>query len=196
MSPLQVAKLAVKCASRNKGTKITTYFDIRCAAAQSTNISVSAGVVGGPTEFPTYSSAGFLLDKTTGAFTCFAYPNEVGASPVNITSDCPLWIMPNEYAKTNYPSAYAIASYLSVNVATPVPTLAQVQNVASTARGTPSITAGSGEIFADANAPELTVRMSYSSGIGRDWCLWFYQPTNTAGQAAFLVSPPGMYGTC
>jgi hypothetical protein len=197
MTPLQVADFAVKCASRNKGPKITTYFDIRCAAAQSSNISVSAGVVGGPTEFPAYASIGFLLDKTTEKFTCFAYPKMVGASPINITTDCPLWIMPREYAKTNYASVYSIAAASLTDAASQLPTLAQVQEAATAAQGSPSVSAGSGDIFVRSISPELTLRLSYSAGVGRDWCLWFYETiVSGENQMTFLISPPGMYGTC
>lgn len=198
MTPLQVAKVALLCASRNQGLKITTYFNILCAANHSTNISVSAGVVGGPSEYPAYSSIGFLFDKTTGAYTCYAYPDVVGAMPVNVTNNCPLWIMPTEYAKTNYPSAYAISTAFSDEVDSQPPDLAQLQGVATQAAGHPTVTAGSGTIFGETSAPELTVRVTYSSGIDRQWCLWFYQQTDAAGQSetTSLISPPGMYGTC
>ena len=171
--------------------------DIRCGAAQSSNITVSAGVVGGPTDYPTYASIGFLLDKTTKRYTCFAFPVKAAASPVNITTDCPLWIMPSEYTKTNYASVYSIASSSLISPTSPPPTLAQVQSAAAAARGTPSVSTGSGALFGNAVAPELTLRLSYSSGIGRNWCLWYYG-TTVSGQAqtTFLTSPPGMYGTC
>jgi hypothetical protein len=198
LTPLQVAQLAVKCASRNSGAKITTYFDIRCAADQSSNIKVTGGVVGGPTEYPTYGSIGFLLNKATGKYTCFAFPNFVGSIPANITNDCPLWVEPTQYTKTNYPSLYAIAMSVLTTAAPQPPTQVQVQDAATTARGEPSVSAGNGDIFSGAFTPELSLRMSYASGIGRHWCLWFYQETNTADQTetTFLISPPGMYGTC
>ena len=198
MTPLQVAEFALKCASRNKSAKITTYFNIRCAAIHSTNVSVIGGVVGGPTEYPAYSSIGFLLDKDTGMITCFAYPGRVGANPVNITSDCPLWIVPWEYANTNYPSVYAITSSIPPNANSAPPTLAQVQGQAAQAVGQPTVTQGSGTIFRQSITPELTLRISYSSGIGRHWCIWHYQQSGTGDppETGTLISPPGMYGTC
>lgn len=198
MTPLQVADFALKCARENKISKITTYFDIRCAAIQSTNISVVTGIVGGPTEFPAYSTIGFLFDQITKQYTCYAYPDKVGAQPVNVTSDCPLWIIPSEFSKTNFPSAFAIASTFTLGAAAPVPTLAQVQSVAGEALGNPTVSIGSGSPYRNGINPELTLRLTYSSGIGRHWCLWFYQQSGSGGQpqAASLVSPPGMYGTC
>jgi hypothetical protein len=197
MSPLQVANLAVTCATHDAGSnKVTTYHDIKCAANHSSNISVVTGVVGGPPEYPEYSSIGFLFNSVTRVYTCFAYPNKVGARPVNITENCPLWIIPREYAKTNYPFAYALASTFPSG--SPPPTLDQVQSAASSSQGMPSVTSGSGAVFAEGIIPTATFQMSYGSGIGRDWCLWFYQQADTDGQSetASLVSPPGMYGTC
>jgi hypothetical protein len=198
MSPLQVADFALICASKNKGAKVTTYFDIRCAADHSSNISVRTGVVGGPTEFPTYSSIGFLLDSLTREYTCYAYPDKVGARPVNITRDCPLWIIPKEYAKTNYPSAYSITAAFPPSTTSPPPTLAQVQSVASDARGKPAASTKSGTVFASGITPVSTFLLSYASGIGRNWCVWFYNRTDASGQSQTesLISPPGMYGTC
>lgn len=198
MTPLQVADFALSCASRNKGAKLTSYFDIRCAAVQSTNISVRTGVVGGPTEFPEYSSIGFLYDSLTKAYTCFAYPDKVGAKPVNITQNCPLWIIPKEYAKTNYPSAYNITAAFPSSTTTPPPTLDQMQSVAAEARGKPAVATANGAVFISGITPTTTFRMSYASGIGRNWCVWFYSRTDASGdpETASLISPPGMYGTC
>jgi hypothetical protein len=198
MTPTQVAKFALVCASRNKGPKMTTYLNIRCAANHSTNISVIAGVVGSPTEYPAYSSIGFFLDRTTAKITCFAYPVKVGAEPVNITSDCPLWLVPREYKKTNYPSAYAIATMSSTDAGSTPPTLEQVQDVAADAVGSPLVTQGSGTIFRSSITSELTLRISYPSGVGRHWCLWFYQQSDSGDppETGALISPPGMYGTC
>jgi hypothetical protein len=198
MTPLQVADFALICASKNKGPKVTTYFDIRCAADHSSNISVRTGVVGGPTEFPAYSSIGFLLDSLTRTYTCYAYPDAVSARPVNITQNCPLWIIPKEYGKTNYPSAYAITSAVQPSTTSPPPTLAQLQAAAADARGKPTASTGSGTVFVGDITPLTTFRMSYASGIGRHWCVWFYNRTDASGQSqtASLISPPGMYGTC
>ncbi len=198
MSPLQVADFALVCASKNAGAKVTTYFDIRCAAAHSTNISVKTGVVGGPTEFPAYSSIGFLFDSLTNQYTCYAYPDEVGAKPLNVTQDCPLWIIPKEYAKTNYPSAFAIASSFPPSTSAPLPTLAQMQSAAATARGKPTVSGGNGAVFISGITPASTFRLLYASGIGRHWCIWFYNRPDSTGQteSASLISPPGMYGTC
>jgi hypothetical protein len=198
MTPLQVADFALICASKNRGAKVTTYFDIRCAADHSSNISVRTGVVGGPTEFPAYSSIGFLLDSLTKKYTCFAYPDKVGARPVDISRDCPLWIIPKEYAKTNYPSAYAITAAFPPSTTSTPPTLAQVQSVAADAQGNPAASTESGTVFASGITPVSTFRLSYASGIGRNWCVWFYNRTDDSGQpqTASLISPPGMYGTC
>jgi hypothetical protein len=193
MSPQQVAEFALRCAGKNK---VTTYFDIKCAAVHSTNVSLVTGVVGGPTEYPEYSAIGFLLNNSTGAYSCYAYPDKVGAKPVNITNDCPLWLIFKEYDKTNFPLAYAIASSF---VNSPPPTLDQVQSVAATTSGAPSVSAGSGTVYSDAVvAPASTFRMSYESGVGRDWCLWFFPATDASGQpvSSSLIGPPGMYGTC
>lgn len=197
MTPLQVAQYAVTCASRNSGAKVTTYFDVRCAAARSSNISVSGGVITSPDVYPAYSTIGFLLDKTTKRYTCFAYPAKVGAKPVNDTNDCPLWILPSEYEKTNFPSVYAIGSSVLVSADSSPPTLSQAQSAAMTARGSPTVTAGSGEIFGNPITPDLTVRLSYTAGTGRNWCLWFYESSASGQtQTTYLLSPPGMYGTC
>jgi hypothetical protein len=196
MSPQQVANFALTCAARNSGSKVTNYHDIKCAAEHSTNITVVTGIVGGPTEFPAYSTVGFFLNSVTRQYTCFAYPDRAGARPVNITPDCPLWIISKEYAKTNYPLAFALASAFPPD--SPAPTLSQIQSVASSSRGLPTVTSGSGKVFIEGITPESTFQMSYRSGIGRDWCVWFYSRTNSAGESetASLVSPPGMYGTC
>jgi hypothetical protein len=197
MTPLQVARYAVTCATRNIGAKTTTYFDIRCAAARSSNISLVSGVIGSATVYPTYSSIGFLLNKTTKTFTCFAYPNKVGAGPVNVTTNCPLWTVPSEYSKTNYGSVYAIASAVLTTAGSSPPTLAEAQDAATSAHGAPTVSAGSGDIFGDPTAAELTLRVSYSSGMGRDWCLWFNASSDSGQtQTTYLTGPPGMYGTC
>jgi hypothetical protein len=198
MTPVQVADFALKCAIHNNGAKVTTYYDIKCAAEHSSDITVSSGVVGAPTDYPAYSSIGFLYDSLTKMYTCFAYPDKVGASPVNITSNCPLWIIPSEYATTNYASAWSIATAFPTSADPSLPTLTQLQSAAASANGTPSVTTGSGRFFIHTITPESTFRMSYSSGIGLDWCLWFYQGSGTGDQpqTRSLISPPGMYGTC
>ena len=100
--------------------------------------------------------------------------------------------------QTNYPSVYAIASSSSAEPGSPLPNLAQLQVAATDAVGNPTVTSAKGTIFRETITPELTLRISYSSGIDRLWCLWFYQQTNAGGQleTESLISPPGMYGTC
>jgi hypothetical protein len=198
MTPLEVADFALTCASHNAGAKITTYFDIKCAADHSSDITLSTGVVGAATDYPAYSAIGFLFDSLTKAYTCFAYPDKVRAKPINVTANCPLWLMPSEYTKTNYPSAWSIATAFPTSTDSSLPTLAQVQGAAADARGTPTVSTGSGKFFIGTITPESTFRMTYSSGIGRDWCLWFYQGKGASDQSqtSALISPPGMYGTC
>jgi hypothetical protein len=196
MSPSQVAEFALTCAKHNSGNKVTTYHDIECAANHSSNISLVSGVIGGPSEYPTYSAIGFLFNGATKEYTCYAFPDRIGAAPINVTIDCPLWILSKEYAKTNFPLVYQLAS--SFPSGSPPPTLAEVQSEASSSPGTPSVTSGSGRIFSTGITPLATFQMSYRSGIGRDWCLWFYAQTGADGQlaTASLEGPPGMYGTC
>jgi hypothetical protein len=199
MSAQQVANLALTCATHNPGTnKVTTYHDIKCAANHSSNIQVITGVVGGPTEFPAYSTIGFLFNKLTKVYTCYAYLDRAGARPINDTDNCPLWLISREYAKTNFPLVYGLASAFPSD--TPPPTLDQVQSAASSSQGQPSVTSGSASatVFTNGITPTATFQLSYGSGIGRDWCLWFYTETDTNGQSetASLEGPPGMYGTC
>jgi hypothetical protein len=192
MSSLQVAKFALRCAGKGK---ITTYFDIKCAAVHSTTVSLVTGVIGGPTEYPMYSAIGFLLDRATNTYSCYAYPDKADAQPINVTNNCPLWLISKEYAKTNFPAVYALAGSFDD---APPPTLTQVQTAAANAPGTPSITSGSGKVYTSSSAPAATFRMAYGSGIGRNWCLWYFPATGAMGDAESwsLFGPPGMYGTC
>ncbi len=193
MSTFQVAQFALRCAGKNS---VTTYFDIKCSAVHSTNVTLVSGVVGGPTEYPQYSAIGFLFNRLTNAYTCYAYPDKVGAQPINVTENCPLWLVSKEYDKTNFPSVYALATSFA---SAPPPTLGQLQSAATSAKGMPSVTAGDGVIYSSAAPkPAATYRMKYGSGIGRNWCLWFFPSTDPAGDpgSTSLFGPPGMYGVC